>query len=489
VSVGTIDLPIVLGGRAIWPDERAEWYELEYDSGAVLRFPKPAAADIEAILSCDRHVLHDMHFQEIIAFLRRVGLFWDPANAGHGLYRDVVSMLAAVHGYSEKMARRELNIMASLLRSHTAWHDLLDAELYNRFYLEEWLPHGDALIHAQPHGVAVHVLVGNVPVSGVVSVARGAVTKNVTVAKLPRRDPITTLFFARACIELDAQHPLTRSLNIVYWPGGDPIGDQLLHFGDVVAVWGSGEATRDVRAKTRPGVDVLEFGPRTSFALVGRESADSPRVGVDVAHDVAMYNQEACFSPQVVFVEGDDDAFVERLEAGLRLYERLLPKMNRSIDVHAHVSRSRLEAHYNGNRVVASDAGTEWTIVKIADLTEINEHPLSRTIYVKPVESLAECVEFVDENTQTVTISPWERNAEIRDLVTLRGATKITDVGLVETSRVGTTHDGMFPMHRLVRWVCVERGRDYWGKYVRQGPLDTTQWLMMHERELEHYET
>jgi long-chain-fatty-acyl-CoA reductase len=162
--------------------------------------------------------------------------------------------------------------------------------------------------------------------------------------------------------------------------------------------------------------------------------------------------------------------------------------MNRSIDVHAHVSRSRLEAHYNGNEVVASDTGTEWTIVSIEDLAEINEHPLSRTIYVKPVQSLAECADFVDENTQTVTISPWERNEEIRDLVTLRGATKITEVGLVETSRVGTTHDGMFPMHRLVRWVCVERGRDYWGKYVRQGPLDTTQWLMLHEQELEHYE-
>lgn len=44
----------------------------------------------------------------------------------------------------------------------------------------------------------------------------------------------------------------------------------------------------------------------------------------------------------------------------------------------------------------------------------------------------------------------------------------------------------MFPMHELVRWVCVERGKDYWGKFIEDGPLDTTKWLMQNKKQLEN---
>lgn len=223
--------------------------------------------------------------------------------------------------------------------------------------------------------------------------------------------------------------------------------------------------------------------------MIGKESSDCRRVGIDLAHDLSMYNQEACFSPQIVFVEGDHRPLMTHLEAGLRLYEDLLPKEEASLDVHAHVSRSRLEALYEGNEVLTSEGGTGWTIIAIDALEQINEHPLSRTAYVMSVAEISDCLRYVDAQTQTVTISPWERQIEIREQLTLRGATKITAVGLVETSRIGSTHDGMFPMHRLVRWVCVERGSDYWGKYVREGPIDTTKWLMMHEQQLERLDT
>jgi long-chain-fatty-acyl-CoA reductase len=480
-----LEIPIILNGQAFWPKQREDHYSLAYESGVTVVIPKLTEADLRALGEADKYLLHHLHFQEIISFFRRVGEFWSLQNRDQPLYRQAIDSLCSINGYSRKMAQREINILSSTLRLHTSWHDLLDAELGNRFYLEEWIPKGDALVHAQPLGNVLHILVGNVPASGMMSIVRGAITKNRTIAKLPKRDPITTTYMVLSCLEIDAEHPVSRSMNILYWPGGDAIVEPILKLADVVCVWGRSDVVEGIKSKTRLGVDVLEFGPKTSFTVIGREAADSKKVALGLAHDVSIYNQEACFSPQIAFVEGDPSALVKNLAESMELYVGLMPKGQVTSDVHAHVSRSRLEAYYNKNEVVCSIGATEWTITVISDMSEINEHPLSRVIYILPVEQLRDCVQFVNNSSQTIAIAPWHRNIEIRDEVTLRGATKITEVGLVEAFRIGSSHDGIYPLQRLVRWVCVERGCDYWGKYIQQGPVDTTLWLMMDERQLE----
>lgn len=479
-----IDVPAVICGRPVWPSERDESYAIDYESGTRLRFPVPNADDLAAIQGFDRFLLHGLHTQDFVGFIARVGTFWVPENRTHPIYRQALDVMCAINGYGEKMAQRELNIVGSVLRHTAAWYDLLEAELGSRFYMDEWVARGDALVHAQPLGRILHVLVGNVPISGIMSLLRGCVTKNQSIGKLAKRDPITTLSFVLSCHELLPDHPITQSLSALYWPAGGEFEQAAIEQCDMVCVWGGSAAIDSLKKRTPPHVEVIEFGPKSSFAVVGRESANSAKVAVDLAHDVALYDQEACFSPQLVFVEGDCDAFVLHLKRGLELYARVLPKSTPPPDNHAHVWRSRLEAHYAGRTVLESE-GTGWTIIVIADLAEITEHPLSRVIFVVPVADLSMCVPFVTPQTQTIAMSPWARNVEIRDEATLRGAAKITEIGLVETIRPGATHDGMYPLQRFVRWVCVERGCDHWGKFVAQGPIDTTRWLMMHAKQLE----
>jgi long-chain-fatty-acyl-CoA reductase len=285
-------------------------------------------------------------------------------------------------------------------------------------------------------------------------------------------------------LELAPEHPVSKSMNILYWPGGDPIEGQMLSLANVVCAWGSAEAVQSIKSQVGSGVDVLEFGPKTSFAIIGQESASSKKVALDLAHDVALYDQEACFSPQIAFVEGDYQLFVENLAKGLEIYKTLMPKAQTIPDSHAQVWRTRMEAFYNNNTVIKTD-DTEWTIAVIKEPSEINEHPLSRFIFIIPVENILDCLPYITPDVQTLTISPWHRNSEIRDEATLRGASKITEVGLIEAMRIGSTHDDIYPLQRMVRWVCVERGCDYWGKYIEQGPVDTTLWLMKNEQQLE----
>jgi long-chain-fatty-acyl-CoA reductase len=487
LSEEIIELPIVLNGRAIYPGAGRKHQVITYETGAEVHIPVVTEQDIAAIRSSNKFLLHDLHIQEIIAFLQKVGRFWDPGNSEHPVYQRALHAMARLTGYDLKLAQRELNHINVVNVHGPMLHDILDAELGSRFFLEEWIPRFDALVHAQPWGHALHIMVGNVPFTSIMSLVRSIITKNQTIAKLPKRDPITGLFFALSMAEVDPDHPVTRSMNVVYWPHGDAVEKAFLNLADVVCVWGGGAAVKKTKELVRPGVTVIEFGPKTSLAVIGREAATSRKVAIDLAHDVALYDQEACFSPQMVFVEGDIETFRSLLVDAMKLYSRILPKGVMTFDLHAQVSRARLEAYYNGNDV-ATSGDTEWTVVTLDDPSQINEHPLSRTIYLIAVEHIRDCAKYVTTDIQTVEISPWERNVEIREEVSLRGAAKITEVGLAQWHRCGIPHDGVYPVHALVRWVGVEQGLEHWGKYIEEGPMDTTKWLMMQESQLEHIE-
>ncbi len=481
-----IELPIIIGGEVYYPSNERENIEIEYANGVKVIIPKANKSDIEKIKNINKYMLHDMHFQEIINFLRKVGKFWDLSNASDPLYVEAMNNLSAINGYDLKMSQRELNIINVMCSFGDTLHDMLDAELGSKFYLEEWLPVADALVHAEPKGNVLNIMVGNVPISSVMSLVRSIITKNKTIAKLPKRDPITALYFALSFLKIDPNNPVSKSISIIYWQREDETEKSLIDISDVVVIWGGGAAVESIRSKTKSGTDIIEFGPKTSFAVIDKDASKSSKVAIDLAHDISIYNQEACFSTQMAFVEGNSDILINNLKHGLEKYSKLLPKGEATFDVHAHVTRTRLEELYKCNIVVQSRENTDWTIIKINDPSEIKEHPLSRVIYVIELEKFEDFMKYVNENTQTITISPWSRNTEIRDRATLLGASKITEIGLAEWQRIGMPHDNVYPLSRLVRWVGVERGLDYLGKNIEDGPVDTTLWLMMNENLLEN---
>lgn len=474
----TVQLPVVIGGEVLL-DSGADFYELEYDTGAICRIPRLSQAHLDRMVEQEPLLLAELPLQDIVNFLRKVGRFWDYNNSQHPLCKSAVEAMAALNGYNLRMAQREMNVLSVICSFGEALHDLVDAELGNRFYLEEWLPNHDAYVKAVPFGRIVHILVGNVPVSSAMSLVRSLLTKNSTVAKLPRRDPITALAFVLSCITIDPDHPVTRSLTALYWKPGSKDESCVLATANAICVWGGENTISSVRNVAPADAEILMFGPKRSISLVGRESSRSARVAQDLAHDISINDQEACFSPQIVYVEGDNAEFSQLLSESLQLYAELLPVSTGSLDDHARVQSARLAARFQGQNTKFDSDGTNWTVIRMDDPRLIGEHPLRRVIYVVSVQSISDALCDVDRNTQTITISPWGRNTEIRDKAALLGASKITEIGLAEWQRIGVPHDGLFPMARMVRWVGLERGLNYLGKTIEFGPVDTTKWLMM----------
>lgn len=467
-----LDLPIVVNGRRV--HSAPESHVFRYSDDFAIRIPKLQEKDLQEMEAASNEAIADLHVDDITIFLNELGQRWlDDDYHFRAMARTCATRTTEYVGPS---IYYDLGLLSTAMR-RIKLYDMLETDLGDPYLLEEWKPSKTVYLRAQPRGKALHVLVGNIPMAGLFSILRSVLTKNCTVAKLPSRDVATSLLFALSFLDLDPEHPVSRSLSAVYWEPGSPEEERMLAAADVVCAWGSAESIEAIKRRTPYGVELVEFGPKRSLHLIGAVGPDDlddlDDLAMRAAYDVSIYDQQACFSPQEAFVEGDADAYAERLGAWLDRNLARVPKPSVSVDERALVSRTRKEATFRGWRVLGpEDGGTGWTLIVTDGPQALAEHPLRRTLFLHPVRELREALPFIDKHTQTVGIYPADRALELGRAVVARGADRITEVGRTGRPRPGMTHDGMRAMDRLVRWVTIERGIRFKYKFWGLSPAE-----------------
>lgn len=450
-------IPFVIGGRRV-ESARNAGVVVQAPSGAHCVFPefdKDALAQVE---SSDRELLVDVPLQEILSFLNRVGKNWKSDE--YTRRRLYVGQLRDLLGYSEKAANAEADRIGILLSAHARMYDVVAAELGSRFVLDDWVAREEAWVRAYPRGLSVHILPGNVPLSGVISIVRALVTKNLCVAKAATGDPVTPVTLALSFLDVDPEHPVSRATSAVYWRQSDQAAAQLVSQADSVCAWGGQEAIHWARRHAGDETSVLLFGPKRSLALVGR-AADMRAAARGIAHDVVLYDQRACFSTQRVFVEGDAEQFLAALQDSLDEHCWLMGPASQSDDELARVQLARLEEIFHG---AVLESGEHWTLVVQRCPQDGGEHPLGRVLYVHPVDSLKEAYPYIGRDVQTVSVAPWSMLSQHRDALARRGASRLVEPGLSNLFRIGATHDAVNPLQALVRMVAVEAPAAVYGK-------------------------
>lgn len=461
----TVNLPILVNGEPVYATD-AEPHVVEYETGCRITIPQVTEQVAEEVLKTSRLALTDLHTDEITVFLNRVGKLWaDPEYEGR---KEAVRLASLITGFHPVMLQGDYQRIARAC-DRAKLYDILETDLGDPLLLDDWIPRQSVFLRAVPKGRILHLMVGNVPLAGLFTIVRGLLTKNVTVAKLPKRDLVSTLAFARTFVDVDPAHPLTRALSVMYWPGGSAIEQSFVENSDVICAWGQRSSIESVKPRVPVGVDLLEFGPKESLMLVAGPEHEWPDVAVRAAYDLSVYEQEACFSPQRIFVEGDAEKFAGLLAEALDRVLKRVPGGYVPVDKQAHITRARQEAKFDGHHVRQS-AGSEWTVVTVAPGEfPAFEHPLGRTAYVHQVDRLDDMIGQIHRETQTISVHPWERGMELGRQLTLAGAGRVTEIGLMSRPRPGFVHDAMRPLHSMVRWVAVERGLDYRGRFRDDG--------------------
>jgi len=327
-------------------------------------------------------------------------------------------------------------------------------------------PAGARRHRAQPRGLLVHWVAGNVPLLGMISVIQGLLTKNANLVKVSRQNAgilpyflaaLADVRYRRADGEESAGTLLTDAVRAIYTDRGDAAGAALSVLADVRVAWGGRGAVEAImNLPRRFGTEDIVFGPKTSFVVVGAErltgEAEARKAATLVARDAVALGQRGCNSPHTIFVERGGaltpEAFAGLLGEELGRAARPVPA-----DVAPQEAFQILvwRAEYDMRGQAWYSDGVRWSVFYSDEDRGLATPCYGRTLFVRPVDDVFEVAALCSINTQTAGLALGERRLKLAEVLTAHGVERCPEVG--QMSLYDAPWDGMYPMDRMVRWV------------------------------------
>ncbi|OIP28848.1 hypothetical protein AUK22_03725 [bacterium CG2_30_54_10] len=371
-------------------------------------------------------------------------------------------------GFSPAMVEKGINAVAWLC-SRKSIERRLHGELGGKQLRGCWVPRSglNHELRVVPRGVVVHLAAGNVFVGAVDSLVSGIITGNANLLKMSRVDLVFPVLFLESLRECDPLGLVWPNQAALHWKGGDrEIEDRLLTDDFTVVFWGGKEALASVRSRIGPNTRLIENGPRFSFAATEGDflsAAMGPAMVHGLANDLCIWDQQACSSPQVVYVVGGDRRVV------FKLMDRLAPELDRlskelplgplTFDEKVEIRRVRelaLMAEVKGHGRIVCPERFDYSLIYESD-PAFKVSCLNRTLffkYVSSFEDLLREVQPVGKFLQTVGLEVSSDRREVWETGLLGlGVKRLTEWGGMSQGSDGAPHEGGFLLADLVEWV------------------------------------
>ncbi|MCA9072642.1 MAG: hypothetical protein KDA84_27150 [Planctomycetaceae bacterium] len=251
---------------------------------------------------------------DLFALLEKVGELWRPEGE---YFEQALSLLKGP--FSEASVRAALMNLSMSLKGEVVKAEL-SRELGRADLLETWQADELRIGHTRgyPLGVVAQVLAGNVFLNGVVGLSQCLLTRNAALLKLSQRDSGFTELFVRSIHEADSKGLVREAIAVCSWGREQEEMHQVLRGeADAIVVWGGESAIAAYPQHACRG-KVIHYGPRLGLGVVA--TGFNLKVGLDqLAWDVALWEQQACSSPRVLFVEDRDKSreFPQQVAQGL----------------------------------------------------------------------------------------------------------------------------------------------------------------------------
>ena len=390
-----------------------------------------------------RQWIHSQNIDDLLEFFDKLGRYW-------------------AEKYSKEIGVNSKHLISFLSKENLG--KKLDIALRgNRNVIEKFIDLSDPelIFHAQPRGVVVHWIAGNVDILGIFSVVQALITKNVSIIKAPAKYQLL-LKLIQSIQEIKTKKifgsELIKCIEIIYVDRNDHMNQQLLSKNaDVRIAWGGEEAVNSITTLPKsPFTEDIIYGPKYSYAIVDEESIiqNSEKIAQRVAMDVSMFDQYACSSPHTIFVESDNEEiinnFAKKIAKSLEDVNRILiPKKEITPEKSLEIIDIRTEYGIRGN--VISSKGTEWTVI-CSNEKEFAKPTFSRVIQVRKFNKEFLLEKNSSRKIQTIAVvMEQEKRYELIDKLTLLAGDRCPNVG--NMSLFDSPWDGMFGMDRMIRWV------------------------------------
>jgi hypothetical protein len=332
-----------------------------------------------------------------------------------------------------------------------------------------WREDGRAKLRAFPLGVVGHWPAGNIEIQPVLSLTCALLGGNSCMVRVPSGLVQITRQAMEKLQQVDRTGLLTERIFMASFDHSRmDLQQAMAQAVDGAMIWGGAEAVSQVRGLPFPHwARVIVFGPRLSAAVMDAETwADRTERSAwcrRIARDVWQFDQQACSSPQALFLErsaGCDPAeFVEDLKQAFQEENRQHPRQQIEPALTSAISLARASWLLgNEENRALFPAAPDWTIL-LGTGAEMPNPTQGRTLSVLIVDDLLEVISKFDGTLQTLGLGIKDaRKEEMLALAAGRhGVDRIVKLGRMHV--FSSPWDGtelIRPMVRLVRHVPSE---------------------------------
>lgn len=329
-----------------------------------------------------------------------------------------------------------------------------------------WREDGNAKLKAFPLGVVGHWPAGNIEIQPVLSLTCALLGGNSCLVRVPGGLVEATRLIMEKLCEADQAGSFTDRIFLASFDHSRrDLHAAMAQAVDGAMIWGGAEAVSEVRALPFPHwARIVVFGPRLSVAAMDggvwgdrNERASWCR---RIARDVWQFEQQACSSPQTLFLEhsgGCDPAdFVEGLMAAFQEENRTHPRREIEPALTSMICQARaawlLDDAANRARFPVSP---DWTIL-LGKGVDIPDPTQGRTLTVLEADDLMAVVSKFDGSVQTLGLGIKDppREETLAAAAGSRGVDRVVRLGQMHLfSSPWDGADLVRPMVRLVRHV------------------------------------
>ena len=285
-----------------------------------------------------------------------------------------------------------------------------------------WREDGRARLRAFPLGVVGHWPAGNVEIQPLLSLTCALLGGNCCLVRVPSRlVPITERVIEKLQ-KVDSNGKLTERIFMASFNHSrTDLHEAMAKTVDGAMIWGGAEAVAQVRGLPFPHwTRVLVFGPRLSAAAMDAETWGDPTDRLSwcrrIARDVWQFDQQACSSPQALFLERgagcDPGQFVEDLKQAFEEENRHHPRQQIEPALTSAISLARASwlLADDGNSALFP-ASPDWTIL-LGTATEMPNPTQGRTLSVLVVDDLLQVISSFDGTLQTLGLGVKDAGKE-----------------------------------------------------------------------------
>lgn len=329
-----------------------------------------------------------------------------------------------------------------------------------------WWEDGRARLRAFPLGIIGHWPAANIEIQPVLSLTCSLLGGNGCLVRVPTGLVDVTRHLMEKLQEVDHAGLLTKRIFLASFDHSRmDLQEAMARSVDGAMIWGGEEAVSQVRKLPFPHWARLQvFGPRVSAAAMDASTwgnrEDRAAWCRRIARDVWQFDQQACSSPQTLFLErgGDCDPkeFVEDLKKAFEEENRAHPRHEIEPSLSSAICMARASwLMGSGANAAVFPNSPDWTIL-LGSGTEMPNPTQGRTLTVLVVDDLMDVVSKFDGTLQTLGLGIGDPGREglLARAAGRNGVDRVVKLGRMHV--FSSPWDGtelIRPMVRLVRHV------------------------------------